>query len=72
MKRFYMTCDRCRKRMIRVYNDEDGDRSHYLCKCGERGTYHHSVNGWSGNWSKAMFERAVRDGILTRSGTPRI
>ena len=67
MKRFYLSCTHCHKRMIRF--TEDSEQLFYICRnCGARCTFFHSRNARTDDWPPNIFDRAVREGVLSADG----
>ena len=64
-----MHCPECRKRMKKYVEDSDGQRGFYFCSnCSCRCTYLWSMGSMSKDWPKEIFDKAVRDGVITKKG----
>jgi hypothetical protein len=68
MHRYYRHCPQCHKRMTMFSADKDGERRFYFCRCGERRTYNVRLNGMSDDWPPEIFDEAVRQKVIAKTG----
>lgn len=69
MKRQYIHCPDCHKRLLRVALAEKAQTAYYLCRsCGKRVTYMIPENAIGGAWPEAIFDQAVKDRLIDTKG----
>jgi hypothetical protein len=67
-RRSYVHCPQCHTRMRMFCEDTDKGRRFYYCICGQRSIYLKDINAASDDWPRAIFDDAIRQGVMDRAG----
>ena len=69
MKRSYRHCPSCRKRAKKFSEDSRSGWAYYLCHhCGNRFCFNAERNFHCDDWPSTIFDEAVENGLVSKSG----